>query len=86
MVDTNTARLAALALSGGLLTLSLDAQQAPGAPQGLSQEQLIARREAKLAEPFIENADWVTDYDQALAMAKKSGKPIFAYFSRSFAP
>ena len=80
MHDLYPARLAALALSGGLLALSLDAQQA------LSQDELISRREAKLAEPFIKNADWVTDYDQALGKAKQTGKPIFAYFSRSFAP
>lgn len=80
MIDRYSARLAALAMSGGLLVLSLDAQQT------LSQEELVSRREAKLAEAFIKNADWVTDYDQALGMAKQSGKPIFAYFSRSFAP
>lgn len=80
MVNPLTTRLVALALSGGLLALSLDAQQT------LGQDELISRREAKLAEPFIKNADWITDYDQALAKAKQSGKPIFAYFSRSFAP
>jgi len=80
MADPRLARRAALLLSGGLLCLPLDAQQQR------TQAELIARREAKLAEPFIQNADWVTDYDRALALAKQSGKPIFAYFSRSFEP
>lgn len=51
-----------------------------------SQEQYVARKEAKLAEPWLQNADWILDYDEAKAAAAKSGKPIFAYFTRSFAP
>lgn len=40
----------------------------------------------KLKEPFLKNAPWVIDYDQARADAKKSGLPIFAYFTRSYSP
>ena len=50
-----------------------------------SQEELIKSREAKLAHEWLELADWNLDYDEARAEAKKTGKPIFAYFSRSYA-
>ncbi|MHC4958398.1 MAG: hypothetical protein ACYTGN_08470 [Planctomycetota bacterium] len=42
--------------------------------------------EAKLAKPFAKNAEWITDYDAAKAKAVQSGKLIFAYFTRSYAP
>mgnify|MGYP001610097195 CR=1 FL=1 len=50
-----------------------------------SQEQLKANFEAKLKAPFFAKAPWITDYDKARDEAKKSGKPIFAYFTRSYA-
>ena len=43
------------------------------------------RKAAKLAKPWIKKAGWILDYDKALEEAKKSGKLIFAYFSRSYA-
>ena len=49
-----------------------------------AQGDLIAKRDAKLQSPFLKNADWITDYDKALAAAKESGKPIFGYFTRSY--
>ena len=66
--------LAALALLGS-----------PAAAQ-ISQEQLRQRHQALLGEPFVGNANWLTDYDEARAAAAATGKPIFAYFSRSYAP
>lgn len=50
------------------------------------QAELKQRFEAKMAEAWIENANWETDYDKARAAAKESGKLIFAYFTRSYAP
>jgi hypothetical protein len=44
------------------------------------------KRAAKLAEPWVKNADWITDYDKARQLSDESGKPIFAYFTRSYAP
>jgi hypothetical protein len=61
----------------GLLAASAAAQ---------SQEQMIARKEAKLAEAWLKNADWILDYDEAKKAAAESGEPIFAYFTRSYAP
>jgi len=42
--------------------------------------------EAKLKKEFFTNASWTTDYDAALEQARKEAKPIFAYFTRSYAP
>lgn len=53
--------------------------------QGPTQD-LEARLEAKLAQPFVRNAAWVLDYGKALEESKRSGKLVFAYFTRSFEP
>ncbi len=45
-----------------------------------------ARLQAKLQEPWLKKAAWITDYDDAKAASKEQGKPIFAYFTRSYAP
>ncbi|GAB4139069.1 MAG: hypothetical protein Fur0037_05120 [Planctomycetota bacterium] len=50
-----------------------------------TQEQLEERRAAKMALPVFKKAAWTFDYDKARADAKKSGKLIFAYFTRSYA-
>ena len=41
--------------------------------------------EKKLKEPWLVEGGWITDFDKAQEEAKKSGKLIFAYFSRSYA-
>lgn len=51
-----------------------------------AQADLIAKRDAKLASQFLSNADWILDYDEAIAVAKKTGKPVFGYFTRSYSP
>ena len=59
------------------------------APSSLGQgdqELLKEKLEKKLAEPFLKNGKWYTDYDVAREEAKKNGKLIFAYFTRSYAP
>ena len=50
-----------------------------------SQDDMKKRKEKELQEPFLKKAPWIVDYDKALEAAKKSGKPIFAYFTRSYA-
>lgn len=40
--------------------------------------------EKKLQESWVVDGGWSTDYDQARESAKKSGKLIFAYFTRSY--
>lgn len=49
------------------------------------EESLEEKLEKTLREPFFKNAPWITDYDEALAQSKATGKPIFAYFTRSYA-
>ena len=51
-----------------------------------TQEELTQRLEAKLGEAWLKKVDWVLDYDEALAAAKKQNKLIFGYFTRSYAP
>lgn len=49
-------------------------------------QSLEEKRDKKLASEFLKKASWITDYEKALAESKKSGKPIFGYFSRSYSP
>jgi hypothetical protein len=49
------------------------------------QEQFKQQRTEKMAKEVFTKAAWTFDYDKARAEAKKSGKPIFAYFTRSYA-
>ena len=41
---------------------------------------------SKLAQPFVSNVEWVTDYEEAIGRAKREGKLVFAYFTRSYYP
>jgi hypothetical protein len=50
------------------------------------QAELAAKRDQKLESEFLKFADWITDYAEARAVAAETGKPIFAYFTRSYAP
>lgn len=50
------------------------------------QEELIARKAAALEKPFCRAATWHTDFSAAKAEARRTGRPIFAYFSRSYWP
>jgi hypothetical protein len=57
------------------------------APAARAQEEgLEARKAEKLKSEFLKKADWILDYDKAREESKKSGKPIFTLFSRSYAP
>lgn len=57
-------------------------------PAAFAQDQaeLAAKRDKKLQSEFLKLADWITDYDEARTVAADTGKPIFAYFTRSYAP
>ncbi|MBI2921178.1 MAG: hypothetical protein HYY18_08860 [Planctomycetes bacterium] len=48
--------------------------------------ELEDKRDAKLKEAFIQKAGWVLDYTKAREEAKKAGKPILVYFTRSYSP
>jgi hypothetical protein len=53
--------------------------------QQQSQEELQKLRAEKLQKPVFQKAAWVKSYDQALELARKEDKPIFAFFTRSYA-
>lgn len=55
------------------------------AAQQPNQDEMKANLEAKLAKPFVAAGGWITDYDEARALAAKEKKVIFAYFTRSYA-
>ena len=67
-----------------VLGLFLAASAALAGPP--SQDQLKKQRDDKFGEAWVKKFPWVTDYSKAKEEAKKSGKLIFAYFSRSYAP
>ena len=49
-------------------------------------DDLKIKLEKKLKSEFIQKAGWFTDYDKAREEAKKTGKAIFGYFTRSYSP
>ena len=51
-----------------------------------SAQSMEEKRDKKLAEGWVSKNPWITDYDDALAKSKETGKPIFAYFTRSYSP
>ncbi len=53
--------------------------------QNKTQEQFVELRKEKLAKSVFQKADWMLDYDAARAKAVATNKPIFAYFTRSYA-
>lgn len=66
-------------LRGALVFLALSSAAA-------AQQSLEEKRDQKLKSPFLSKAAWITDYDRAREESRKTGKPIFAYFTRSYAP
>jgi hypothetical protein len=66
-----------------VLLAAVVAVAAASAAEAQSLEDKLAK---KLESEFLKKAPWITDYSKALAESKKSGKPIFGYFTRSYAP
>jgi hypothetical protein len=62
------------------------AHQTATRPTPPSQATLRQQLQAKKLQPMFRKAAWTFDYEQALAEAKATGKPVFAYFTRSYAP
>ena len=63
------------------LCVGLDAQR-----RGKSQEQLKTQRADKLGKPFLKNANWLLDYDEARRVAQQEDKFLLTYFTRSYSP
>jgi len=53
-------------------------------PQQKSVKELTDLYEKKVAKDFVQKGGWILDWDEASALARKEGKPIFAYFTRSY--
>ena len=51
-----------------------------------AQDGMEEKRDKKLKSEFLAKAAWSTDFAKAREESKKSGKPIFAYFTRSYSP
>ena len=49
------------------------------------QEKMAANYAEMKTHEWFKNGSWVTDFDVAKAEAEKTGKPIFAYFTRTYA-
>ena len=47
---------------------------------------LEEKYQAKTKKDFMKKIEWVDSLEKAQAIAKKSGKPIFGYFTRSYSP
>lgn len=67
------------------LALSLVASPSLLSAQQKTQEELAKLRDEKMALEVFQKADWIFDYDKAIAAAKERQQPIFAYFTRSYA-
>ncbi len=53
---------------------------------GSNQEELRERYEKKLKKDFVKKVSWQRSLAKAKKLARKQNKPIFGYFSRSYAP
>lgn len=69
-------RLALLGLPLAVLAQGVSAQQA----------ELQKKYEEKISKSWFTKGGWTDDYAAARARAKKEGKVIFAYFTRSYSP
>lgn len=72
-------------LRSGLLALGLLAS-APAVAAQDEQQELREKYEHKLEKEFVSKIEWIQSFDQARASAKKQGKLVLGYFSRSYAP
>ena len=69
-------RFALMGLPLALLAPSASAQQTD----------LQEKYQKKISQEWFTKGGWTDDYGAARARAKKEGKVIFTYFTRSFAP
>lgn len=71
-----------IALSG----LIVAGVAAVGFAQDDAQAEFQAKYEKKVAEAWFTDNGFTDDYDVARERAKEQGRPIFAYFTRSYSP
>ena len=75
--------LTALAIGalGTTLLMPASAQR-----QQKSPEELRKQYEEKISKDWFKSASWSLDLEDSLARATKEGKPVLAYFTRSYSP
>jgi len=71
-----------------LALISLAAVLVPGlsAQRTYDQEKMAANFAEMQTHSWYTGGGWITDFNEAKARSKKTGKPIFAYFTRTYAP
>ena len=79
MISMTVRSLALLSLAG-LLSPGLIAQQQ------LDQEKMKANYAEMQTHSWFTGGGWITDFAAAKAKAAETGKPIFAYFTRTYSP
>ena len=72
----------ALALAPVLALLTPDA----AAQRKFDQEKMKANYAEMQTHEWFTGGAWITDFAAAKAKAKETGKPIFAYFTRTYSP
>ena len=73
-------------VTGSLALLLLAIAATPVLAQDDEQARLAKQRDEKLQKAFLKNGEWLTDYDAAMKKASESGRLMFGYFTRSYAP
>ncbi len=73
------------ALALGVLGLGL-LMPATAQQTGPDVAELQKRYQEKVSKDWLTKADWSLDLEDSLARAKKEGKPVLAYFTRSYSP
>jgi hypothetical protein len=59
---------------------------AVGFAQDPAKSDMQTKYESKVAEAWFTDNGFTDDYDVARERAKEQGRPIFAYFTRSYSP
>ena len=70
----------------GLLALGLSLAAPAATAQDAETQDLRDKYAKKLEKEFVGKIDWAQSFEQASATAKKDGKLVLGYFTRSYAP
>lgn len=74
-------------IARSLALLSVAGLLAPGLPsqQSYDQEQMKANYAEMQTHSWYTDGGWITDFAAAKEKAARTGRPIFAYFTRTYA-
>ncbi len=74
-------RMMTAALAGLLMTATASVAVAMD-----ETEELTKKYDAKVSEAWFTEGGWTDDYEAAKKQSQETGKPIIAYFTRSYSP